>query len=353
MKINALVLVVLFLVVSILLSGCSTGLMPASWPGITADAETAYVAAGPQVYAVKLSNGSELWRFPEKPSSQKPYFAAPALTPDGQLIVGGFDTVLYSLDPADGAINWTFEGSRDRWIGSVLVANDLIYAPSADYKLYALNLEGELQWTFQAGQALWAAPVSDGERVYLTSLDHQVYALNARTGEKIWAAPLDGAVLGTPALGLDGTLYVGTFGGTMFALDAASGEARWQVPSSGWIWGGAALDADNLYFGCADGEFYSFTLADGRKNWQLQPNGPILGSPLVVGDLVMFGTESGSLYTVDRQGKTNEMTIGGKLYGTPVMAGDLILVAPVEADNILIALDLNGVRQWAFTPAKK
>ncbi len=55
-------------------------------------------------------------------------------------------------------------------IGGVLVANNMIYAPNADYNLYALDLKGQLQWTFAADQSIWGAPVSDGTNVYFGTL---------------------------------------------------------------------------------------------------------------------------------------------------------------------------------------
>ena len=64
------------------------------------------------------------------------------LTPDGQLIVGGFDKKLYSLNPQTGQSNWQFTDAHDRFFGGVLVVNNMIYAPNADYNLYALNLKG-------------------------------------------------------------------------------------------------------------------------------------------------------------------------------------------------------------------
>jgi len=44
--------------------------------------------------------------------------------------------------------------------------------------------------------------------------------------------------------------------------------------------------------------------------------------------------------------------VGGKIYTTPVTAGDLILVAPYQAQVALVALDANGKQAWTFTPAK-
>ncbi len=354
MKTKFLVLILGALALSLFLSGCATGLTPSSWPGIAVDAETAYAASAAHVYAVSLENGSELWRFPEKADAKKSFFAAPVLTPDGQLIVGGYDHILYSLNPQNGQVNWEFAAGRDRWIGSVLVANDLIYAPNADYTLYALNLKGELQWKFQARQSLWSAPVTDGQRIYLGSLDHKVYALDARSGKSVWEKSLTGAVLSSPLLGSKGQLYVTTFGGDLFSLETTKGTELWKFATPSFIWGQPALNAWKLYFGDADGNFYALDASYGAKNWSVQPNGPILGTPLVVGDLILFGTESGELVAVNTQGKNVwTQTVGGKLYGPPIAGGNLILVAPVENQALLSAFDLTGTQKWAFTPAKK
>ena len=55
---------------------------------------------------------------------------------------------------------------------------------NADYNLYALSFTGTLKWVtpFQADQAIWGSPVSDGTNVYFGTLGRQVYAVNAQTG---------------------------------------------------------------------------------------------------------------------------------------------------------------------------
>jgi outer membrane protein assembly factor BamB len=354
LKVKIILLILSSLALGLLLSGCATGLTPSSWPGITSDGATVYVASATAVYAVNLENGSELWRFPEKADAKKTFYAAPVLTPDGQLIVGGYDHILYSLNPQNGQINWQYADARDRWIGSVLVANDLIYAPNADYNLYAFNLKGEFQWKFAARQALWAAPVTDGLRVYLGSLDRKVYALNARSGQLAWEEVLAGAVLSSPVQGGDGRLYVVTFGGNVIALDTATGDQLWQFSAGDFVWSAPVFKDGEVYFGDSSGIFYALNTSTGAQDWSLQPNSPILGTPLAVGDHILFGTEAGDLFAVDTQGQNIwKLTVSGKLYGAPVAGGDLILVAPVGGQSLLIALDQAGVQKWAFTPVKK
>ncbi len=341
------------LILAFLLSGCSGGMTPSSWAGVTTDGETAYVAMASHVYAVQVSNGMERWRFPEKPDAKKTFFAAPTLTADGQLIVGGYDRILYSLSPSNGSVNWTFEDSKDHWIGSAVAGDDMIFAPSADYNLYALNMQGKLVWKFTAEQALWGQPVIDGTNVYFGSMDHKVYALNMATGKLVWSSELNGSILGAISLGPDGVLYAGTLGDSVFALDTSSGKTIWKYAASSRIWSAPVIGNGNLYVGDQAGKIVSLAADSGKENWNIQPDGPVLGSPLVLSDLVVIGTESGSLVAVDAEGKIGwSQTITGKLYSTPVLAGDLILVAPVEGDVTLIAIDQNGTQQWVYTPAK-
>ncbi len=362
MKMKLLLLIGTLIGVSILLSGCATGLTATAWPSVAADASNAYVAGGPYVYAVSLQTGLQAWRYPDKASTANPFYATPALTPDGkQLIVGGFDHKLYSLNVQTGAQNWVFDQARDRWIGGALVAGDMIYAPNADYNLYALDLQGNLKWTFTADQSLWAAPVSDGQRVYFGTLGHKVYAVDAASGAKAWEKSVDGAILGSPALETGGLLFVDTYGGTVFALNPADGTQRWKFTASNWIWSGPALDGGTIYLGDSDGMVYSLSAANGQENWHQKMNGPVIGSPFVGGSTITVGTETGSsaangsLVVLDATGASlHNIPLSGKAYSTPVVAGDLTLVALAgdATQPILAAIDQNGVQKWTFTPPK-
>ncbi len=352
MKKKYLVLAGILIVLAVFLSGCATGMTAAGWPGMTADATNAYMAGGPYVYAINLQTGAQTWRFPEK-ASANPFEARPFLTSDGQLIVGGYDKKLYSLNPQTGQSNWQFTNARDRWIGGPLVVNNMIYAPNADYNLYALNLRGELQWTFAADQSIWGEPVSDGTNVYFGTLGRKVYSVNAQTGKQVWEQKVDGAVLGSPVLGTDNTLYVTSYGGKIYALNTANGGTRWSQAASSWIWSGPALDGSTLYFGDGKGSLYAHPVSGTDQSWNQPLNGAIIGTPLVSGDTLIVGTEAGNVYFIDRTGKNpRPISISGKIYSSPVAAGNLILVAPTGGNAILVALDQNGAVKWSFTPAK-
>lgn len=344
--------IVLLLTLAVLLVGCATGLTASSWPGIATDDKAAYVAGGSFVYAVNSETGAELWRFPEKASAAYPFYAAPVLTSDGQLVFGGFDKKLYSLNPQTKAQNWVFTGARNHYIGSVLVVGDVVYAPNSDYKLYAVSLKnGSLLWSFPADQSLWAAPATDGKNVFFGTLGGKVYAVDAKTGALVWKTAADSAVLGSPVV-KDSLLYVTTYSGSLVALDTASGEIRWSKPVSGRVWSGPVLNGSSLYFGDASGILYAFDLT-GALLWQQALNGAVVGSPLVKDGILVVGTDLGNLYFTDLTGQTIQpASVSGEIYSSTATAGSMFLVAPTNGDNFLIALDKNGAQKWVYTPAK-
>jgi outer membrane protein assembly factor BamB len=356
MKFKLILITISLLIFAVFLSGCAGGASAATgYPGLTADEEVAYLAYNQHVYAINLSNGLQKWIYPIEGDGKITFYVAPTLTEDGQLLVGSYDKLLYSLNPENGTQNQTpFDGAMNRYIGSALAVFDNIFAPNGDNNLYALDLQFNSRWTHATEGALWSMPVADPECtcLYLGSMDHRVYSIDAMSGTENWKSEeLGGSVVGTPALSPEGALYVGTFNNEMLAIDAESGNILWRVPTSNWVWGGPALKDGNLYFGDLSGAFYALEANNGGPVWQLETDGRITDTPLLTEDAIYFTTEAGSLYTLNYDGTVRWIkTDMGKIYPSPLLAGDLILVAPINADELLIAVDVNGNQRWVFSP---
>jgi eukaryotic-like serine/threonine-protein kinase len=357
---NKLIYVIITLALSIGLSACAGGRLQASgWPGIAADDETAYVAFNQQVYAINLSNGVEKWHYPNEVDNTITFYAPPALTDDGQVIVGGYNNIIYSLDAQNGQLNWTFEEATDRFVGSALVAGEMIFAPSSDDNLYALNLNGQPAWAkpFSTENSNWSKPTaeSDCECVYLASMDHSIYAIDPSNGQQIWQSEsLGGATVGTPAVSDNGQLYIGTFLDELVAIEASSGTILWRFSTEGWVWASPVLDGDVVYFGDIEGNFYAVDSQTGSQLWTTQSNGAIVGRPLVTEDGVYFTTEAGSLYALTLEGGTRwTKDFEATLHSGPVATGDLILITTDEGGLVLLGLDANGSQKWQFSPSEE
>ena len=342
-----LTLISFILLGAILLSACSgAAVRGTSWPGLSADANNAYLANGQFIYAARLSDGSKLWQYPDKAGAQQ-FFANPLLTPDGQLIVGsaGTDQGLYSLDPTTGKEKWAapFTGAKDRWIAAPLAVNDTLYAPNNDGSLYALKLgTGQLLWSLSLGHPLWGAPVTDGKLIFVTSLDHFLYAIDPQSQKIVWKVDLGGSAAGSPALSVDKTtLYVGSFGSKVFAINASEGSILWTANTKAWVWSDPTINVSNVYVADIDGQVYSLDASSGKNSWaNVIPDGPITGSPLLTTDGVIIATESGYVYSLDHNGTVLWPTsVGGKIYTAPVASGNLVLVAPLGAPYLLYAVN--------------
>lgn len=371
MKPKHITFIIAIILIALGLGACSGSATTAtSWPGLTVDDQFAYLAYQTQVHAINLENGREEWRFPDEPDNNVTFYADPALSEDGQVIIGGYDYVLYSLEGETGRMtggNWPFTEAAGRYIAGPLVVRENVFAPAADDNMYAVDLEGNLQWTYSADGESWSQPIADSncECIYVTSTEHTVAAVDPTNGSQIWQSPtLGGSVVGTPAISEDGTLFVGSFGSKLFALNADDGSIIWEFPTQGWVWSGPALHNGILYFGDLAGYFYAVEASNGDQLWQLTPEqleldpgkGQIVATPLVFEDNIYVVTNTGSLIKIDFSGdiidseNVDPENNRGQIYTSPKTSQGLILIAPTQIDEILVAYNQDLNEEWSFTP---
>ena len=363
MKKYSILILFLLLALASLLSACSGSAAAGSWPGLTAGQDRAYLAFNQFVYAIDLNTGTQIWRFPaEKAESNITFFAPPTLTTDGKVLVGSYSQggkkpILYSLDAETGQVLNQFDGAKNNYISSSLVTDGGIYAPNADHNLYALDNNLNLRWQFSTERAIWASPISNTncECVYIASMDHHLYAVDAKTGTLRWSSDdLGGALVAPPTFDDQGKLYLGTSDKQMIALDTQNGNQIWVYNTPGWIWSGASLQDGILYFGDLEGNLIALDSATGTEKWTVKADGAIVSQPLAYNDQIYYSTENANVYAVDLNGApTWRQETNAKVYAPVVASNDLILVAMSDKDIPLVAYDLDGRLKWSFSLATK
>ena len=65
------------------------------------------------------------------------------------------------------------------------------------------------------------------ETVYVTSLDHNLYAINAETGQKKWAFATNFEIDASPIIAHD-VVYVGSTDYSLYAIDAITGAEKME-----------------------------------------------------------------------------------------------------------------------------
>lgn len=366
MKPKKILFVSVIALAAMLLSGCSSQALNNSWPGLASDGEIAYLASGQFVHAIRLSDGKEVWRYPEKSSNSLQFIAQPVITPDGTIVIGsaGSDHRLVGLDPSNlsgenntPAEKWIFSEANSSWVAGALILNDKVFAPNSDGNLYVLDLQDGFSTKsalkkIELGGALWAQPTTDGNLVYVSSVDHHLHAIDPETYEFAWSpVDLGGAAPGTPLVGPDGNLYIGSFASEVVKVDPATGVKTLLTSTQGWVWGGPVTDGQNIYFGDLEGNLFAIDATSGDQLWMIQPDDSVVGSPLIADENIVFATETGSVYAVDVEGNIVwQQDVGGQIYTAPVAGAGRIIVAPMQAEFSLAFLDAGGNQVGTYSP---
>ena len=220
---------------------------------------------------------------------------------------------------------------------SVAVANSVVYAASADGKLYAYAVacaSGGATcsplWTASTGGVIYSSPVVDGGVVYVGSEDHKLYAFDAagitgcsgtpKTCTPIWSSVATGGVMDSSPTVVGGVVYVGDNDGKLyaFAVGCASGGGTcsplWTGATVGFIAKAPAVANGKVYVGSSDGKLYAFDAAGvtGCSGvpiaclplWTGATGGSIWSSPAVDGGVVYVGDNDHKLYAFDAAGVT-------------------------------------------------
>lgn len=107
-----------------------------------------------------------------------------------------------------------------------------------------------------------------------------------------------------PALGTDGTLYLGTSDG-LIAI-SSTGSLKWSYSTGGEVRSSPAIGSEGtIYFGCNDYHLYAVK-PDGSLKWKKQTQGEIYSSPSIALDgTIYFGSADSNLYAVSPEGYIN------------------------------------------------
>lgn len=247
-----------------------------------------------------------------------------------------------------------------------LVDGNRMYVPISEGNLEAYSRRStgswERIWIFETSRGVWARPLLVDGVLYVTSLDHNLYALNADTGELLWTLDLGGAVTSTPVLH-QGALYVGSFARKIFQV-SPDGRILNEFVTTDWIWDSPSIVDGVLYAADASGYVYALRVdSDGfRPVWEPRQvaTRAIRATPLVAGDRLIVGSRDHFVYWLDAA--SGEEILKREVRGE--VLADLILLEPGESlripeplvlvstmahDQMLVAYTLNdGIARWSY-----
>ncbi len=142
-----------------------------------------------------------------------------------------------------------------------------------------------VKWSNATGNQVWSSPAigSDGT-VYIGSTDNNLYAYKP-DGTLKWSFATGGAIYSSPAIGNDGTVYIGSSDTNVYAVvdNGAFAAKKWSYATGGAIYSSPAIDAiGQLYIGSEDNKLYALRTTGseaGALVWSSATNASIYSSP--------------------------------------------------------------------------
>ena len=246
-------------------------------------------------------------------------------------------------------IAWDADSGKELWRwktapveSSPLLRNGVLYVGTWNHEVVALNAKtGRVKWRFRADNEVNTSPAYWKGNIYIASDGGTLYALGAGGGKLKWEAQADSTFgsrqffYATPTLAY-GRVYIGNTDGTMYVYGAKSGKLLWARPLGSYIYGAAAVYRRKVFVGTYDGKFYALDAATGDTRWQIDAGGTVHAAPTVMDGLVYYaicstcgeaaqravaGGRDSTIAVRARDGKRVWRFNGGK-YANPVVADE-------------------------------
>jgi outer membrane protein assembly factor BamB len=167
-------------------------------------------------------------------------------------------------------------------------SDQTVYIGTSGGWFYAIDPDGTEKWALELGGYTSPAAIAEDGTIYVGSTGGTpgLHAVDP-DGSLLWTFPAERGVTSSPAIGEDGTVYVGSRSGVLLALHP-DGTERWRfalVGGSGNPTGGngtspALGDDGAVYVGSNNGYLYAVA-ADGTLRWSLYLGDEVFTPPAI------------------------------------------------------------------------
>lgn len=234
---------------------------------------------------------------------------------------------LTAYDLAQGRYLWKVSlGSVE---SSAAVGAGRVYVGSLNHHFYCLDAEsGKTMWNRKEEAAITISPALYADRVYYCDEEGGVYSRNRKDGTSAWHSSLPGKPYSPPVVS-NGRVYVTTSSGSLFCLDPGDGRILWTENLGAPIFASVSADTSNVYVPVSSGKVYSLRHDGGKMQWTYDA-GTIVNSRMrVAGSFLIVVALRGDIILLERStGKPVWMhTLDRRIVAPPVTSQGFLIVA--------------------------
>jgi outer membrane protein assembly factor BamB len=229
----------------------------------------------------------------------------------------------------------------------VIDDNGIIYISSGFEGLHAINPNGTRKWltALEGGLAYQPALGPDGTIYVGTSL--RFYAIFPN-GTIRWTFPVENFFCGKPVIGQDGTIYTGTCDGYLYALNS-NGSVKWVYHVSADIIAISIDAAGNVYFvGRYDYRLYCLN-PNGTLRWIFDTHQLLFDAPVIGDDGTIYLVAVRWLIAINPDGTEKWRMDSKGEGGSPALSSDGNLVYfPYRGSHVYGIDAVNGRIRWSY-----
>ena len=308
-----------------------------------------------------------VWTASIAPTPAGQWVPSPVVDRNGHIYTGDASGTLRAFG-AGGALLWSHQaGSAALVHAPALAVDGTVYVKSQDGNLYAITGDGALKWTASPGVGGGPPKVGADGRIYVGGSDNngaggsKRYYLAAYRpdGQARRLHLVDAEITTAPALGPDGSVWVGTAAGTLYRMAHDLSSATSDPVTPGYAIGAGlaiASDADQtVLVPSAQGRLVAWNAATRAARWTFDAGGPVAGAPAVTtGGQVFVGSDAGRLFSLQLSDGSLlwQYDAGGPITSAPAVdPASVLFVAPNPAEPVgAVLLSLrrgDGQIRWA------
>jgi outer membrane protein assembly factor BamB len=179
----------------------------------------------------------------------------------------------------------------------------------------------QIKWTYSTGGKVRSSPAigTDGT-IYVGSYDGKLYAINPK-GSLKWSYNTGSYISSSPAIGADGTIYVGSSDNKLYAVNP-DGSLKWSYVMEDSIFYSPAIGADGtIYVGSYHNKLYAIN-PDGWVKWSYSFRCSVSSSAAIGAD--------GTIYVSSYPNELNAVSPNGS-FGSGCQIGPIISIASSPA----------------------
>ena len=257
--------------------------------------------------------------------------------------------ILMDVPVGSRIIKLTMQGYAD-WEDTVIVLEDQTTTVDAVLEFPP----GSLVWSFQTGAGIFSSPAvgSDGT-IYVGSKDGNLYAINGSDGSLKYSTQTGDAVWSSPAVGSDGTIYVGSMDGALYAISTADGSVDWSYQTGGPVRSSPAIGSDGtIYVGSHDSNLHAIN-SNGTEKWvtAVADTEVILSSPAVGSDgRIYIGSGDYLVYALNEVDGEIVWTYpaSGPVSSSPAIGSDGIIYVGSHDGHLYAINSSDGSLRWRY-----